>query len=96
MSEHECYIGLLYNDYFHSELITLIELKEHIEDNRRMNQYNIELYSKYNQKPKFTRKVYTLKDYADKRKSTNLSRFEYCPYCGKRINWKKIKSEETE
>ena len=36
---------------------------------------------------------YTLKDYADRRKSTNLTRFEFCPYCGKKIDWKKIKSE---
>ena len=95
MSEHECYVGLLHKDYFHSELTTLDELKEHIEDNKRLNEYKSEFYSLYNKKPRFNN-VYTLKDYADKRKSTNLTRFEFCPYCGKRINWKKIKNEEME
>ena len=41
-------------------------------------------------------KEYTLKDYCDKRKSTNLTRFEYCPYCGSKIDWKKIKNREVE
>ena len=39
---------------------------------------------------------YSFKDYCDKRKSTNLTRFEFCPYCGKKIDWKKIKNEEVE
>ena len=39
---------------------------------------------------------YSFKDYCDKRKSTNLTRFEFCPYCGKKIDWKKIKSEGNE
>ena len=38
---------------------------------------------------------YTLLDYTDKRKSTNLVRFDYCPYCGHRINWKEIREEEN-
>jgi rRNA maturation endonuclease Nob1 len=94
MSEHECYIGLLHKDYFHSELTTLNELKEHIEENKRINKMRIEFYSMYDKKPRIV--LYTLKDYADRRKSTDMSRFEFCPYCGKKINWKKIKSEETE
>lgn len=35
--------------------------------------------------------IYTLEDYVDRRKSTNITRFEYCPYCGEKINWKSIK-----
>ena len=35
--------------------------------------------------------IYTLEDYADKRKSTNITRFEYCPFCGEKINWRSIK-----
>ena len=34
---------------------------------------------------------YKLADYADRRKSTDLTRFTYCPYCGKKIDWKKIR-----
>ena len=36
---------------------------------------------------------YTLSDYADKRKSTNLSRFDYCPLCGSKVDWKAIKKD---
>lgn len=32
--------------------------------------------------------VYKLEDYYDRRKSTNLLRFNYCPTCGAKINWK--------
>lgn len=35
--------------------------------------------------------VYSLKDYLNKRKNTNLYRFLYCPYCGEKIDWKKLK-----
>ena len=35
--------------------------------------------------------IYTMKDYADKRKSTNITNFDYCPFCGESINWKQIK-----
>ena len=34
--------------------------------------------------------IYTLKDYSDRRKSTNITRFDYCPYCGEKIDWNKI------
>ncbi len=51
-------------------------------------------YAKYGlDKPK---DPYTLKDYADRRKSTNLRRFEFCPICGKKIDWKKIKKEKED
>jgi len=32
--------------------------------------------------------IYTMIDYTDKRKSTNITHFDYCPYCGEKINWK--------
>lgn len=34
--------------------------------------------------------IYTMKDYIDRRKSTNITRFNYCPFCGEKINWKTI------
>lgn len=87
MSEHECIIGLLNNN----DMITLKGLKGCIEETKIFNQY---LWNEY---PGMARhllhKEYTLKDYADRRKSTNLTRFEFCPYCGKKIDWKKIKEE---
>lgn len=89
MSEHECIIGLLYDDgYF---LIEVKELKEHIKEVKEYNQSLDEQEIKI-----FRAEEYTLKDYCDKRKSTNLTRFEFCPYCGKKIDWKKIKNEEKE
>ena len=36
-------------------------------------------------------KIYSLPDYCDKRKSTDLTQFNYCPLCGKKIDWKAIK-----
>lgn len=32
-----------------------------------------------------------IKNYFDKRKNTNFNRFNYCPYCGKKIDWKELK-----
>ena len=34
---------------------------------------------------------YNLMDFFDKRKSTCLSRFNYCPYTGKKIDWAEMK-----
>lgn len=34
---------------------------------------------------------YSLNDYLNKRKNTNLCRFSYCPDCGEKIDWKKLK-----
>lgn len=87
--EHECVIGLLYKGG-DSELATLSELKEHVLDRVADNQTLRNLNIKNNW---LYRQEWTLKDYADKRKSTNLTRFEYCPICGKKIDWKAIRRE---
>ena len=36
---------------------------------------------------------YLLEEYADRRKNTNLTRFSYCPYCGKQIDWAAMRKE---
>lgn len=72
---HKCVIGMLHS-YENTELITLEELKEHIE---RETAASI--------------KHYNLFDYCDKRKNTDVTRFEYCPFCGKKIDWEEIKKE---
>lgn len=46
-----------------------------------------ELKSKVLERPM----VYTLEQYFDWRYNTNLTRFVYCPYCGKKIDWKGMK-----
>ena len=37
--------------------------------------------------------VYSMKQYLDWRYNTNLVRFVYCPYCGKKIDWKELKKQ---
>lgn len=74
-------IGVLHR-YDSSDLVTLDELKEYTKDRE---EFNIAL-EKYGMPRE---KLYTLADYFDKRKSTNLTRFNYCPYCGKEIKLKK-------
>ena len=73
----ECWIGVRY-DYENTALVTLTDLKEHIETMKRLPSY-------------FHTKPYELTDYCDKRKTTDLTRFNYCPLCGKKIDWKAIK-----
>jgi RNA polymerase-binding transcription factor DksA len=34
--------------------------------------------------------AYKIEDYVDRRKSVNLSRFNYCPVCGKKIELNKL------
>lgn len=87
MSEHECIIGLLNDDIY--RLITLKELKEFIKEVKQYNQFLDDQGI-----IRFKAKEYTIQDYCNKRKSTDLTRFEFCPYCGKKIDWKKIKSED--
>lgn len=86
---HECEIGLIhYCDG--SMLITLSKLKEYIQT--EIIEFNAmcrrEGYSD------LLHRQWTLRDYADKRKSTNLTRFDFCPECGKKIDWKAIRKEE--
>ena len=87
--KHEHIIGLLnMGDY--SELVTLEDLKKHIKDEIEICQ------SIYQPILSLMRKPYTLKDYCDKRKSTDLERFDYCPFCGGKIDWKKIKESDND
>ena len=81
----ECIIGIRY-DYESTDVTTLAELKEHIESEKRLaeSHKDSEWWQSMCNK-------YTLEDYCDKRKSTDLTRFNYCPLCGKKIDWKAIK-----
>ena len=84
MNEHECFIGL----FFGCEnpcIITTSELKEKIrerkEDNKMLRAYGNDWAVK---------KEWSLKDYADRRKSTDMMRFDFCPVCGNKIKWNEI------
>ena len=77
----ECIIGLYY-DSEDAKLVTLKELKEEIKENKQYNEYMARNYSglSYVKLPE-----YSLRDYFDGRKSTNLTRFKYCPMCGRAL-----------
>ena len=84
----ECYIGII-NGYDNTSMVTLDGLKYHIKDQLELKQAFEKdvLFKDYNHGIK----GWTLADYCDKRKSTDLTRFNYCPLCGKKIDWKAIK-----
>ena len=79
--EHECIIGL-FNDYPEQFLTTLNGLKQYIKEEHNT-------YKRH--KNWFKTPPYTLKDYCEG--VDDLDRFNYCPYCGKEIDWKAIKKE---
>lgn len=89
----DCVIGLLSFGYSNPELATLEKLKEYIAESIYYNETLVPLYAQSDHN-RFKRKIWTLKDYADFRKSTNLTRFRYCPNCGMPIDWKKIRRAE--
>ena len=85
---HECSVGII-NDYDNIRMVTLNGLKRHIQDMseviealKKNGLFNEHLYGA---------RTWTLVDYCDRRKSTDLTRFEYCPMCGEKIDWKAIK-----
>lgn len=84
--KHECYIGL-YNSYENSNLITLEALKDCVEFDWQIYQYGIAIGETGKTPP------YKLSDYLDKRKNTNLYRFNYCPICGREIDWKQLRQD---
>ena len=45
---------------------------------------------------RFGTSAYSLKDYLNKRKNTNLHRFLYCPECGEKIDWKELRESGDE
>ena len=85
----KCYIGII-NDYENTRMTTLDGLKIHIKESLYLKQAfeTDPLYVGYNHGIK----GWTLADYCDKRKNTDLTRFEYCPMCGIKIDWKAIKT----
>lgn len=82
-------IGILYcvDD---SILITLDGLKKEIADTKIDNRMCERDGMEWLKRPEWT-----LHDYTDGRKSTNLHRFMFCPECGEKIDWKAIRKEEV-
>ena len=79
----ECWVGVLH-DYDDTRVVDLKELKNNIQEQKEYAEWESKMYG-------VNEKYYTLADYCDKRKSTDLTRFNYCPLCGKKIDWKAIK-----
>lgn len=83
----ECVIGELYN-YDNTQLVNPTQLKSYIQQNIDLEN---SMYKEFALLGYRKRRVYSLADYCDKRKTTNLIRFKFCPCCGQEIDWKKIK-----
>ena len=88
--EHECIIGLIRMSYADDhELITEKELLDYIS-----------CYLKEDEQARKFRRVvglpkpFDVEDYRNKRKKTNLKRFNYCPVCGKKIYWERLGTEK--
>ena len=91
MNNHECIIGIWY-DYGDTQTVTVNELKQKVSNNFAFCGHCIsEELQLYN-----TMHSISLSDYFDFRKSTNLSRFDYCPVCGKKLDWKQMKKENKQ
>ena len=88
ITPHECFVGII-NDYDNTEMVTLNGLKHHIQDMSELIEAlkKNELFNEH----LYGARAWTLVDYCDKRKTTDLTRFEHCPTCGKKIDWKAIK-----
>ena len=83
MDEHKCVVGfLLDQDDF--RFVDLDQLKDHIKEVKAINR------SLKKMKIHTDMEEYSLLDYASNRRATDLARFEFCPKCGKKIDWGRI------
>ena len=85
-----CVIGLYYG-VCSQNLVDLPDLEYHISEDKEFNEWCRSHGYRH-----MLHKEFTLQDYADGRKRTNLTRFKHCPMCGKKINWKEIRTMESE
>lgn len=90
MKDHQCIIGEWLN-YEDAELITFNDLMSKVKENNNTFEYGLKTYGEHFMNGLM--KELKLKDYFDNRKNLNLNKFNYCPYCGQKINWKKLKEE---
>ena len=87
---HECVIGMRY-EYDNTNLVTLADLKEYIESEKQLADSH-----KDSMRWQSVCNKYSLTDYCDRRKNTDLTHFNFCPMCGKEIDWKAIKKGARE
>lgn len=91
-NDHKCIIGQ-YHDNMIDSLITLNGLLYYVNGDMELEFEKIASLDPVYSSIYHSYKHYTMNDYLDKRKSTNLRRFEYCPDCGKKIDWKKMRED---
>lgn len=97
MTEHECIIGEYIS--YHNELVTLPLLLGQIQRRKEINESLEREASVYAQNGrhelsdemrKHKNPEYSLADFCDRRKRTPLHHFNYCPICGRIIDWKSL------
>ena len=83
-------IGLIY-DYENTHLTTVDGLKKRIRDELELkNAFETDpLYNGY----EHGIKGWCMADYADRRKNTDMRRFDFWPLCGEKIDWKALKNQ---
>lgn len=86
MQEHECFVGVL-NDYDDTRMITFDELFEEATERIRWKQKVGHDFTVCG--------IYGMDDYTNKRKSTDLDRFNFCPICGKKIDMREMMKERS-
>lgn len=85
----DCIVGIMYEPFSdYQELTSQSELIKRAKSNEEAN-----IRIEKNGWGFLHKKYYELKDYCDRRKSTDLTRFIFCPVCGKKIDWKAIKKK---
>lgn len=94
MSEcKDCTIGLLHKSQDWFDFSTEDDLKEHIKNRERFVSCMREKYRESFDE-RFWGKNWSWEEYCDKRVSTDLTRFNFCPWCGKKVDWRKMKHEQ--
>lgn len=88
---HKHIVGL-FGSQLGGELVTIPGIKEHIDQQLRFaalwNSDNVLGVTR-------TFRVFSLADYCDTGKQTDLQRFNYCPICGYEIPWETIPNEDN-
>lgn len=86
--DKDCIIGI-WNEYESYDLITYNDLKE------KVKEYNehCDLFNRTWNTTEYKKR--TIQDFLDKRKNTNLTHFNNCPFCGEKINWKELRKLEV-
>lgn len=103
MTEHECIIG----EYiaYSNELVTLPLLLGQIQRRKEFNEsieHEATVYAQNGRHElsdeirKHKNPEYSLTDFCDRRKRTPLHHFNYCPMCGRKIDWKSLRGNDSD